>query len=189
MSPFYLLYGVNPRIPGDDALPTPEQYDERSDPAPFLSRERAKALQATIKRAMENKKRWDKGVKPREKFNPGDWVLIRTRKPKKFEAPWWGPYQIVRAEILNTYVVKPPGGTNNKYLISGDRMKRARVDGRLTRGWRMPKGSRRPGKVQADDTYSARESNHAVAVRSVEEFLPMPESDEEDGDQPVLGEL
>ena len=55
-SPFYLLYGINPHLPGDASGPTPDRYDERIDPAPFLSRERAEAFRKTMQRAMKNKK-------------------------------------------------------------------------------------------------------------------------------------
>ena len=68
MSPFYLLYGVNFRLPDDASMPIPDRYDERIDPALFLSRERAKALQETIAKAMENKKKWDAQVNSKETF-------------------------------------------------------------------------------------------------------------------------
>jgi len=147
-SPFYLLYGVNPHLPGDAGGPTPELYDERIDPAPFLSRDRAAAFKATMARANENKAAWDAKVKG-SAFSPGNLVLIRTKKPKKFEVDWYGPYEVVRSEILNTYVLKPPGSSPNKYLISGDRMKLANVDGEITKGWRMPRGRGRPAKAKA----------------------------------------
>ena len=186
MSPFYLLYGVNFRLPDDASMPIPDRYDERIDPALFLSRERAKALQETIAKAMENKKKWDAQVNSKETFAVGDWVLIRTKKPKKFEVHWYGPYQIVRAETLNTYVLKEPGGSKNKYLISGDRMKKARVDGMITRGWRMPKKAGRPKKTEETKPYDARASDHAVATRPLEDFEPLPEEEEQpDGDQIV----
>ncbi len=186
MSPFYLLYGVNPTLPGDASMPTPDRYDERIDPAPFLSRERAAALQSTMTKALENKKKWDSQVNDKDKFQVGDWVLIRTKKPKKFEVHWYGPYQIVRKEILNTYLLKAPGGAAHKYLISGDRIKKARVEGRVTRGWRMPKGPGKPKKVTDDMPYDARASDHAVAVRPLEDFDPLPEEEEHaTGDQIV----
>ena len=88
-SPFYLLYGVNPQLPGDASGPTPELYDERVDPAPFLSRDRAEAFKKTMKRAKENKAVWDKKVKG-DAFKPGDMVLIRTKESKNFEVDWYG---------------------------------------------------------------------------------------------------
>lgn len=186
MSLFYLLYGVNPRLPGDASMPTPDRYDRRIDPAPFLSQERAKALQSTMTKALENKKNWDAKVNNKEKFDVGDWVLIRTKKPKKFEVHWYGPYQIVRKEILNTYVLKAPGGATHNYLISGDQIKKARIEGRITRGWRMPKGPGRPAKVTDDVPYDARVSDHAVAVCPLEDFEELPEREEHDaGDQTV----
>ena len=186
-SPFYLLYGVNPKLPGDEVHPTPDQYDERIDPAPFLSKERATAFQATMAKAIENKKRWDAKVNEKTKFAVGDWVLIQTKKPNKFEAPWYGPYMVIRAEWLNTYILRAPSGKKNeKYLISGDRMKKARVEGNMTRGWKLPKGPGRPRKAAEDEKYNARESQHAVVTRPLDDFVPLPDVEQDDGGEQTV---
>ena len=190
-SPFYLLYGVNPRLPGDAAGPTPDLYDERIDPAPFLSRDRAEAFKKTMQRANENKAAWDAKVKG-EAFAPGEMVLIRTKKSKKFEVDWYGPYEVVRKEILNTYVLKPPGSSPNKYLISGDRMKLAYVDEAISKGWRMPRGRGRPRKhaLPEDDGNKVKRKRGRPRKQAEPhpdaEYKPAPKDDlEEDADQTV----
>ena len=135
-SSFYFLYGVNPILSGDADGPTPDLYDERIDSASFLSRERAEAFKKTMQRAKENKAVWDAKIKG-EAFHESDKILIRTKKSKKFEVDWYGSYEVVRSEILNTYVLKSSGKSPNKYLISGDRMKLANVDEKVNKDWRM----------------------------------------------------
>ena len=57
MSPFYLLYRVNPTLSGDASMLTPDRYDERINSAPFLSWECTAALQSMMIKALENKKK------------------------------------------------------------------------------------------------------------------------------------
>jgi hypothetical protein len=55
MSPFYLLYRVNLKLPKDESHLLLEKYNKREDPAPFMTKERAKALQETAIKAETNK--------------------------------------------------------------------------------------------------------------------------------------
>ena len=194
-SPFYLLYGVNPTLPSDASGPSPEGYEERIDPAPFLSRDRAQAFKDTMARAKTNEKAWNAKVKA-DAFAKGDMVLIRTKIPQKFEVDWYGPYEVVQAEILNTYIVKPPGKSPNKYLISGDRMKRCHVDGDASVAWRLPRGRGRPRKVAVEQPPPGekRKRGRPRRVQPVEDpdgeylppFRPADEKDlHEDGDEEV----
>ena len=57
MSSFYLLYDVNLRLSDNASMSISDRYDERIDPALFLSRECAKALQEIIAKVMKNKKK------------------------------------------------------------------------------------------------------------------------------------
>jgi transposase InsO family protein len=85
-SPFYLLYGVHPHLLGDDSGPSPEHLDSilREDPAILLAKDRADALNRTIEKANKNKEEWAKHLTKHDpKFKAGDWVVIRTKEPKK----------------------------------------------------------------------------------------------------------
>jgi hypothetical protein len=103
---------------------------------------RAEAYRHTVQRAETNKRAWDAGVLPVE-YKTNDHVLVRAEGQRKYEGNWFGPYTVVRAALLNTYQLKTPQGRVLERLISGDRLRRARVSGRITWGWHMPKGESR----------------------------------------------
>ena len=178
MSSFYLLYDVNLRLSGDASMPTLNRYDERINPALFLSRECAKALQETIAKVMKNKKKWDTQVNSKKTFAVENWVLIWIKKSKKFEVHWYELYQIVWAETLNTYMLKEPEGSKNKYLISENWMKKAWVDRMIIREWRMLKKAGRSKKTEETKLYNARASDHAVVIRSLKDFESLSEEKE-----------
>ncbi len=110
---------------------------------------------------MKNKKCWDKKVNKKEAFHKKDWVLIWMKKSKKFEVHWYGLYQIIQSKILNTYLIKAPGKSHNKYLISGDRMRKVCVESILICEWCISRGSERPKKT-TEEVYNARLSEHTV---------------------------
>ena len=135
-SPFYLLYGVNPRLPDDAAKFTFDLYNERINSASFFSKDRTETFKKIMQRANENKAAWDAKIK-NEVFEFDEMILIRIKKFKKFEIDWYESYEIVRKKILNIYVLKLLENSFNKYLISDDRMKLIYVNKAILKDWRM----------------------------------------------------
>ncbi len=117
------------------------------------------------------------------KFKEGDWVIIRTKQPKKYEPHWYGPYKVVRPQLFGTYELETPKGIKYHTLIHADRMVKARVEGRTTRGWRMPPKRGRPSDDTAERdehiSYAPAPDNDRVVSVSTEDFREIPT--DEDG--------
>ena len=94
-SSFYLLYEINSKLSEDAVMSTFDKYDEWIDSALFLSREHVLVLKETMTKTMKNKKCWNSKMNKKKKYWPENWILIRTKKTKKFEIHWYGSYQIV----------------------------------------------------------------------------------------------
>ena len=125
-SPFYLVYGIHPRIPSDpsDSL-GPEA--SRTDAIQNLSDARTKANELLLARAIRTKRVRDSLV-TRTSFQPNDWVLIRNETGKKFESKWFGPYRVLQSHPLGTYALAEPNGYVLRTLINGSRLLEANVD-------------------------------------------------------------
>ena len=173
-SPFYMLYGVHPRLLDDEVGPMPETDDLREDPGPMMETIRAETQRRTELREKTNKRYFDRTQVRPATFEEGDWVLVRRGNPRKWEARFWGPYKVNRVMWANTYELTKPSGQRVKDLIHGDRLHRARTTGRVTRGWNMP------GRPIRRDHGSENNPNRAIARDPENEFEDMP--DEYDGD-------
>ena len=177
VSPFRLLYGVHPRLLSDEVGPTPESDNTREDPGEFIETQRAEAHRRTTLRAQQNARAWEKKrIGKLVSYKPGDWVLIKAGNPKKWEPRFYGPYQVTRAEFANTYELKKPNGHKYEYLVHDNRLHKARVDGRVTRGWHMPNPRGRPGVR----SYASELDPERPITTAVEEFKEVP--DTYDGD-------
>ena len=128
ISPFYLVYGRHPQLLGDRnaALPVDAEaapYDERLK---LLQSARKEAVIATHERALKDKSARDQMVKP-HKLEEGEWVLVRHENPQKFEAKWFGPYQVVQKMLLGTYRLQDPNGRELAALVHGNRLIKANM--------------------------------------------------------------
>ena len=142
-SPFYLLYGKQPHLLGDinKALPTdttPTAHDERLR---LVQSARIEAARATYERALQNKKYRDDIVKPHT-LEIGTWVLVRHEGPHKFEAKWYGPYQIIDKTLLGTYCLQDPNGRQLATLVHGNHLIDAKINDsieKLEKLWASPR--------------------------------------------------
>ena len=92
-SPFYMLYGRQPRLPMDENGITPLTDNVREDKLPLFETLRMEALRNTEERALKNKQAWDAAITPIQ-YKPDDYVLVRAENQLKWQGKWFGPYRV-----------------------------------------------------------------------------------------------
>jgi hypothetical protein len=118
-SPFFLLYGVNPRIPGDTEPPrefmtpwteeTMRDFETRNFDT--LQQARGLAYLRSVKQAEEMRKRHrEVEDSPDFYFKINDWVKLKKHNANKFEFSWKGPYYVVDVGFPGTYWLMDPNG-------------------------------------------------------------------------------
>lgn len=112
-SPFYLLYGIKPKIPGDLGQPKicherasdKELVEWREATLARMKEDRLAASERLRRNQEESKRQFDKLVKPLE-LSIGDLVLLRNEAKKKFELDWKGPFRVRQVHRDNSALVK-----------------------------------------------------------------------------------
>ena len=140
-SPYYLVYGQQPRLVGDDVhaldVDTPaEDYTTRLEQ---VRSARQEAAELTYTRALQAKEAHNELVKPHD-IEVGEWVLVRHEDPQKFESKWFGPYQVVNKMLLGTYRLQDPNGRELASLVHGNRLLKAKISSadELQKLWAAP---------------------------------------------------
>ncbi|SPO29980.1 uncharacterized protein UTRI_10291 [Ustilago trichophora] len=193
-SPFFLTYGIEPRLPTDELQPRVinGRIEDPTTRLPNLRTQRHKAVQAAYNRAVRAKTLHDEKVKL-HKLEIGDWVLIRHQNPLKFEAKWFGPYQIMAKQALGTYSLASSSGQTLRALVHGNRLLKAYPRDNLVEDfWNKPAFQRFFRSLRAVNPDVAgldQEDLHQDIERSVREEYEDENQQARRGPDPTTGEL
>ena len=119
-SPFFLLYGIQPRIKNDNS-PSNEiisaiQRHELANEA------RLKANHELVEKAIRAGLVRDENLKTRADIPVGSYVLVREEAPLKFRPKWFGPYKVIMSAPIGTYALQDCHGRVVRSLIHGNRL-------------------------------------------------------------------
>jgi transposase InsO family protein len=142
-TPFYLVYGCEPKLPGDTTKPFCLKSESESSRVEARARileslhqyRQAAAVRSGIS-ANEAKLRYDKLVKT-DPLRVGEWVLVRREFTikTKLMPNWLGPFEVIQTYPSGVYKLRDPTGKVKNDLVHRDRMKRCHVDERPTTLW------------------------------------------------------
>ena len=128
-SPFFLLYGIHPRLPSDstDTVDLDAPLADWEQRLLNVNHVRSQANELLLNRALRTKRIHDETV-TQTSFDPRTWVLVRNEGPEKFQSKWFGPYRVLKSHPLGTYALEEPGGRVLRNLVNGSRLIEAHVD-------------------------------------------------------------
>jgi hypothetical protein len=135
-SPFYLLYGVNPRIPMDtqplrsdmQPLDEVEKMEERHEFSARTFEELGYDRSAAYHRSVAQAARMEKYYNAKKKtenhaYEIGDMVKLKNYGKTKFEFSWKGPYSVVGYGLVpGTYQIMDMRGQRLDYSIAQDNL-------------------------------------------------------------------
>jgi len=153
LSPFYLVYGREPldfeigwaevdKRTNPSDKPTIPTHDEDLGRLERIRTARQLHYEELLKKAtsagfIDDSRITKDDLEP--KFAPGTYVLVR--KPKddtKFTAKWFGPYKVIKASALGTYVLQDDDQKVLRNLVHQGRMVQAYLHGATPRTWNAP---------------------------------------------------
>ncbi len=125
-SPFYLLYGVNPKLPGDpyegrdgsQEVKIQELIERHARSNEARLDANKKLVEAAIRASLVR----DEQFAPKPDIKVGTYVLVRDENPRKFRSKWYGPYKVIMAAPIGTYALEDCHNKVVKNLIHGNRL-------------------------------------------------------------------
>jgi hypothetical protein len=125
-SPFWLLYGIEPRLPGDPIEELPPELEAKLEGIiarhARANESRLTANRAIVEKAIKAKLVRDEHFRVPNELEVGDHVLVRDPNKGKFKPRAFGPYKIVMSSPLGTYALQDTNGRVVESLINGSRM-------------------------------------------------------------------
>lgn len=150
VSPFFLVYGREPVLPGDFLRPyvLPLVANDPRTIAEHTAREleelgqvRAAAAKRMMAVAEYDKQRWDAAIDKLD-FEIGDHVLLRNEQKYGLEYNWFGPFLVVdKNENINIYKLVDLGGVPYSSWVHVDRLKAVKAE-TIDTPWYNPAVSR-----------------------------------------------
>lgn len=154
-SPFYLVYGQEPVLPGDSRRPFMDPLTEE-DPELIaedvlarirdLKEKRFEAKEQMILQARKDKERWDAALKSNkvQTFEVGDYVMLRHESKKGLEFNWMGPYVVLKTNLdYNIYQIQEIEGKVYNSWVHTDRLHSVQYDGaKPQKSWYIPRVAR-----------------------------------------------
>ena len=120
-APFYLVYGFNPRLPGDIFPPCIYSTSE-SDVSLQTTRELTRLGQhraLALKRSQKNAQAYAKNSGDHRTFKIGEFVKLKNHTKLKLQFKWKGPFIIYGIGPHNTYYLKRADGSELKNPQNG----------------------------------------------------------------------
>ena len=126
VSPYSLVYGFNPRIPGDTDPPFVFNLKDDEDVQIYTKLELEKLGQHRAAAFWKSQKQADKMIVSAERMNDitedyyavGSFVKMKTPNRGKFQSLWTGPYIIDRWGPNHSYYLKTANGSELKNPIN-----------------------------------------------------------------------
>ncbi|CDH61122.1 integrase core domain containing protein [Lichtheimia corymbifera JMRC:FSU:9682] len=164
LSPFYMVYGRDPVLPGDTLQPMvlsnpsddPQALaDSRLPELRKLRDSRNQAINRLQRNAQLDKQRWDAVLKPQD-FSVGDIVAMRHENKLSLEYNWKGPYCVIgKNQEYHTYKLEDMQGKVYSSMVHTDRLRPLNVKNPIPEPWYDPASSRaqeRQRLIQAAST-------------------------------------
>jgi transposase InsO family protein len=176
-SPFYLVYGKEPKIPGDSCQPNifdeknhADAVEQRARQLEELGQHRAAAIERARQNAEAMKESFvNKLAKDPETIKIGDLVLINIPNNTKFAPKWFGPFKVKSVAPFGTFQLEDMRGRTKEDLVHRDRLKLAKCQEEPTRPWATV---RKDGGTSLKDggmleTHSAKPLDNAGVARPI----------------------
>ena len=177
LSPFFMVYGVEPKIPGDILPPkVTQEIDPIQDSEAMtilrkaelirLTEARADAIERLRANAKKDKAIWDSVLK-HQVFSVGDHVLMRHEQKLSLEFNWKGPYIVLDRNLdYDTYKLKDLHGKEYGSWVHTDRLRPIHVKETPTTPWFDPTAAR----AATREFYQTNLSNTLALVRDDQQF-------------------
>jgi len=119
-SPFFLLYGVQPRLRNEELVPyEAENAIKRHEVA---NEARLIANHELVEKAIKAGLVRDEQLQIKADIPVGTYVLVREEALRKFRPKWFGPYKVIMSAPIGTYALQDCHGRVVKSLIHGNRL-------------------------------------------------------------------